>query len=209
MRNYSNSLLDPDESVILIIDEQPAMFFAAEGKNRENVMNNVVGLAKTARSFNVPCILSTVESKKFSGELYSKVKSLYPKVNPIDRTSINAWEDNNFKRAVSETGKKKLIIAGLWTEVCVTFPALSALEDGYQVYIVTDACAGVSKEAHDMAVIRMAQAGAVPVTWMQVLLEFQKDWSNQETYTKVMSIAKENGGVYGLMVEYAESMLNK
>lgn len=209
MRNYSNSLLDPDESVILIIDEQPAMFFAAEGKNRENVMNNVVGLAKTARSFNVPCILSTVESKKFSGELYSKVKSLYPKVNPIDRTSINAWEDNNFKRAVSETGKKKLIIAGLWTEVCVTFPALSALEDGYQVYIVTDACAGVSKEAHDMAVIRMAQAGAVPVTWMQVLLEFQKDWSNEETYTKVMSIAKENGGVYGLMVEYAESMLNK
>ena len=200
MRNYSNSLLDPDESVILIIDEQPAMFFAVEGKNRENVMNNVVGLAKTARSFNVPCILSTVESKKFSGELYSKVKSLYPKVNPIDRTSINAWEDNNFKRAVSETGKKKLIIAGLWTEVCVTFPALSALEDGYQVYIVTDACAGVSKEAHDMAVIRMAQAGAVPVTWMQVLLEFQKDWSNQETYTKVMSIAKENGGVYGLMV---------
>lgn len=209
MRNYSNSLLDPDESVILIIDEQPAMFFAAEGKNRENVMNNVVGLAKTARSFNVPCILSTVESKKFSGDLYSKVKSLYPKVNPIDRTSINAWEDNNFKRAVSETGKKKLIIAGLWTEVCVTFPALSALEDGYQVYIVTDACAGVSKEAHGMAVIRMAQAGAVPVTWMQVLLEFQKDWSNEETYTKVMSIAKENGGVYGLMVEYAESMLNK
>lgn len=206
MRNYSNSLLDPDESVILIIDEQPAMFFAAEGK-RESVMNNVVGLAKTARSFNVPCILSTVESKKFSGELYSKIKSLYPKVTPIDRTSINAWEDNNFKRAVSETGKKKLIIAGLWTEACVTFPALSALEEGYQVYIVTDACAGVSKEAHDMAIIRMAQAGAVPVTWMQVLLEFQKDWSNQETYTKVMSIAKENGGVYGLMVEYAESML--
>jgi nicotinamidase-related amidase len=209
MRKYQNSLLDPTLSAVMIIDQQPQMFFGVESSPRACVMNNIVGLAKAAQLFSVPCILTTVTANSFAGQMYSKLQSVYPQAQPIDRTNINAWEDANVKKAVQATGKNILILAGLWTEACVTFPALSALEDGYQVYVATDACGGSSPEAHDMAVQRMIQAGVIPVTWQQVMLEFQRDWNNKDTYDAVMSVVQEHGGAYGLGVEYAQTMLPK
>ncbi|MDR1663587.1 MAG: hydrolase [Clostridiales bacterium] len=207
MRNYPETLLDPEQSAVVIIDHQPQMYFGVEGASRSAIENNVTGLAKAAQLFNVPCILTTVEAKSFSGYMYSKVQQVYPKIKPIDRTSINAWEDANFKKAVEGTSRKKVIIAGLWTEACVTFPALCMKYDGYDVYVATDACGGATKEAHDMAVQRMIQAEVKPVTWMQVMIEWQRNWNNKDTYNGVMTIVKDHGGAYGLGVEYAESML--
>ncbi|MDR3319235.1 MAG: hydrolase [Clostridiales bacterium] len=207
MRNYSNCLLDPSDAAVVIIDHQPQMYFGIESISRGTLLNNVVGLAKTAQAFKVPCILSTVEAQAFSGMLCSKLQTVYPDIVPIDRTCINAWEDVKLKRAVEGTTKRKIILAGLWTEACVTFPALSMLSDGYEIYVVSDACGGVSREAHYAAIRRMTQAGAIPVTWQQVMLEFQRDWNNKSTYNAVMTIIKEHGGAYGLGAEYAETML--
>jgi nicotinamidase-related amidase len=207
MKNYPETLLSPEQSAVVIIDHQPQMYSGVEGAKRICVANNAVGLAKAAQLFKVPCILTTVEAEDFSGYLYSKLQQVYPQVAPIDRTAINCWEDANLKKAVERTNRNKVILAGLWTEACVTFPALCMKQDGYDVYVVTDACGGVSRTAHDTAVMRMTQAGVRPVTWMQVMLEWQRDWSHKETYDGVMSIVKEHGGAYGLCVEYAERML--
>ena len=209
MRNYQECLLDPEQSVVMIIDHEPQMYFGVESHHRYAIENNVTGLARAAQLFNVPCILTTVTAQTFSGFSYSKVQAVYPQTAPIDRTCINAWEDQNLKKAVEGTKRKKAVISGLWTEVCVLFPALCMMKDGYEVYVVTDACGGASKEAHDMAVLRMTQAGVKPVTWMQVMLEWQRDWNNKDTYNGVMAIVKEHGGAYGLGVEYAETMLKK
>lgn len=130
-------------------------------------------------------------------------------MKPIDRTTMNSWEDGNFVDAVKKTGRKKLVMAALWTEVCLAIAALSALDDGYEVYMVTDASGRVTAEAHDMAIKRMVQAGAVPVTWLQVLLEWQRDWIRQETYDAVLAIVKEHGGGYGQGIGYAMSMLGQ
>jgi nicotinamidase-related amidase len=207
MRNYQDVLLDPEQSTVIIIDHQPQMYFGVESTSRQAIENSVVGLAKSAQLFKVPCILTTVEAQSFSGYMYSKVQEIYPQSAPIDRTSINAWEDENLKKAVQGTNRKKIIIAGLWTEACVLFPALCMQKEGYDVYVVTDACGGATKEAHDMAVMRMVQGGVTPVTWMQVLIEWQRNWANKSTYDGVMGIVKEHGGAYGLGVEYSESML--
>ncbi|MDR1067207.1 MAG: hydrolase [Clostridiales bacterium] len=207
MRKYDNVLLDPSKATVLIIDHQPQMYFGFESSDRSLIENNVLGLAKAANVFKVPCILTTVAAESFSGPLYSKLRDIYPDVKPIDRTSINCWEDANVHKAVESTGRKKLILSGLWTEACVLFPALSMLSDGYEVYVVTDACGGVSKEAHETAILRMTRQGAVPVTWLQVMLEFQRDWNNKDTYDQVMGVIKEHAGAYGLGVEYAEAMV--
>ncbi len=209
MRNYPDILLEPEGSVVLVIDHEPQMYFGVESTSRTAILNSVTGLAKAAALFSVPCILTTVAAKSFSGPMAAAVQQVYPKVQPIDRTSINSWEDQKLKKAVEGTARRKAIIAGLWTEACVAFPALCMKRDGYDVYVTTDACGGASKEAHDMAVLRMIQAGIKPVTWMQVMLEWQRDWSNKDTYDGVMAVIKEHGGAYGLGVEYAESMLNK
>lgn len=207
MRNYQEVLLDPTEVAICLIDHEPQMFFGVESDCRNSVLNAVTGLAKTAQAFDIPIILSTVEADTFSGPLVKKVQNVYPAITPIDRTSLNAWEDQNFKEAVKATGKKKLIIAGLWTEVCVALPTLCAIADGFEVYVVADASAGSSKQAHQMAMQRMIQAGAIPVTWQATLLELQRDWANQETYTIVTGIVQEHGGAYGLGLEYATAMI--
>ena len=209
MRNYSNCLMDPSDVAILIIDHQPQMYFGIESAPRAKILNGVLGLVKASQVFKIPCILTTVESKTFSGPLLSKIQQLYPDVVPIDRTSINSWEDQNIKKAVKDSQKNKIIIAGLWTEACVSFPTLSMLSEGFEVFVVADACGGVSKEAHQMAMQRMIQAGAVPVTWEQTLLEFQRDWSNKDTYDAVLQIVQEHGGTYGIGVEYANSMVSQ
>lgn len=203
----AKSLLSPTNSAIIMIDHQSQMAFAVQSIDRTLLTNNAVALAKTAKAFNVPVVLTTVAEKSFSGPLFGGIKQALPNTPVIDRTTMNSWEDKNFREAVKKTGKKKLVMAALWTEVCLTMPALAAIEEGYDVYIVTDASGGVTKEAHDMAVQRMVQAGAHPITWMQLLLEYQRDWARQGTYEAVIKIAQEHGGAYGTGLEYARAML--
>ena len=205
----SPRLLTPQNSMLLLIDHQPQMAFASHSIDVQLLVNNVTGLAKSAKIFNVPTVLTTVAAKSFSGPIFTNVQEVFPECTPIDRTTMNSWEDPKVVDAVRKTDRKKLIIAALWTEVCLATATLSALDDGFEVYIVTDASAGVTTEAHEMAIQRMVQAGAVPVTWLQVLLEWQRDWARQETYNAVMAVAKEHAGGYGLGINYAKAMLGE
>ncbi len=204
----SPKLLTPQNSLLLLIDHQPQMAFPVRSMDVTELRNNVTGLAKTAKIFNVPTILTTVAEKSFSGPIFPEIQSVFPGQRPIDRTTMNTWEDSRVLDAIKKTGRRKIVIAALWTEVCGVGPVLSALDEGYEVYFVTDASGGVSVDAHTMAVQRMIQAGATPVTWLQVLLEYQRDWARQETYNAVTSIVKEHGGGYGLGIIYAKEMFS-
>lgn len=204
----SNKLLTPDNHTLLLIDHQPQMAFATRSIDVAELRNNVTGLAKAAKAFNVPTILTTVAEKSFSGPIFPELQAVFPEQKPIDRTTMNTWEDQRVVDQVKKIGRKKLVIASLWTEVCLLEPALSAMDDGYDVYIVTDASGGVTKEAHDMAVQRMVQAGAHPITWVQYMLELQRDWARGETYMPVMKIATEHAGGYGLGIFYATEMFH-
>ncbi len=207
MNKSSLELLTPDNCTVILIDHQPQMFFGVESGSRATIMNNVIGLAKAAKIFNVPTILTTVAAKTFSGPLIPELQAVFPEQKPIDRTSMNSWEDKNLVAAVEKTKRKKLVIAALWTEVCLAFPAISAIQAGYDVYAVTDASGATTAEAHHMAIHRMAQVGVVPITWLQFLCELQRDWARQSTYQAVMELAKEHGGAYGIGVFYAQSMI--
>lgn len=207
MSKSSLELLNPANCTLLLIDHQPQMFFGIESASRATILNNVVGLAKAAKIFNVPTILTTVAAKTFSGPLVPSLQSVYPDQTPIDRTTMNSWEDKRVVEAIEKTKRKKIVIAALWTEVCLAFPALSALEAGYEVYAVTDASGATTLEAHTTAMQRMIQAGVVPITWIQFLCELQRDWSRQGTYAPVMELAKEHGGAYGIGIFYAQSMM--
>lgn len=200
-------LLSPDNHTLILIDHQPQMAFATKSIDIVELRNNVTGVAKAAKSFKVPTILTTVAEKSFSGPLFPEVQAVFPEQKPIDRTTMNTWEDDRVTDQVKKIGRKKLVIAALWTEVCGVGPVLSAIDDGYEVYFITDASGGVSREAHDMAVQRMIQAGAQPITWLQYLLELQRDWKRGETYGSTTGIAKEHGGGYGLGIIYAKAML--
>jgi nicotinamidase-related amidase len=182
------------------------MAFATRSHDIVELRNNVTGLAKAASTFAVPTILTTVAEESFSGPLFPEVQAVFPEQEPIDRTTMNTWEDDRITDLVKDYGRKKLVIAALWTEVCGVGPVLSAIDEGYDVYFVTDASGGVSREAHDMAVQRMIQAGAHPITWLQYMLELQRDWARGETYEAVTGIAKEHGGGYGLGIIYAKRM---
>ncbi|MEU7637374.1 hydrolase [Streptomyces sp. NPDC039016] len=203
----SPDLLTPDNCAVLFIDHQPQMFFGTGSGDRTAIINSTVGLAKAAKVFDVPVVLSTVAAESFSGPILPQLSEVFPDETIVDRTSMNAWEDAAFVEAVKATGRKKLVLAGLWTEVCIVLPALSALTQGYEVYVVTDASGGVSPKAHEHAIQRMIQAGAVPVTWVQVLLELQRDWARTETYPSVMDVVKEHAGAYGLGVVYAQAVI--
>jgi nicotinamidase-related amidase len=203
-----HSLLTPDNCVITLIDHQPQMLFGVTNMDRQTVINNTIGLAKAAKIFNVPLVLSTVETKQFSGYLWPQLTAVYPDLKPIERTSMNAWEDKNYVAAIEATGRKKIVMAGLWTEVCVTFPTIQAIEAGYEVYVVADCCGDVTQMAHDMAMQRVVQAGAAPMTWLQTMLELQRDWARLETYDKVMDVVREHAGAYGVGVEYVYTMIH-
>jgi nicotinamidase-related amidase len=202
-------LLTPDNCAVLFVDHQPQMFFGTGSGDRTAIINATVGLAKAVRVFDVPVVLSTVAAESFSGPLLPPLADVFPDRRIVDRTTMNAWEDVAFVEAVKATGRKKLVIAGLWTEVCVVLPALSALAQGYEVYVVTDASGGVTPQAHEHAVQRMIQAGAVPVTWVQVLLEFQRDWARAKTYGPTTEVVKEHGGAYGLGIVYAQAVIGE
>ncbi|MET9476480.1 hydrolase [Streptomyces sp. NPDC002922] len=203
----SSDLLTPDNCTVLFVDHQPQMFFGTGSSDRTAIINSTVGLAKAAKAFDVPVVLSTVAAESFSGPIMPQLAEVFPDQKIIDRTTMNAWEDLAFVEAVKATSRKKLVIAGLWTEVCVVLPVLSAIAQGYQVYVVTDASGGVSPQAHEHAIQRMVQGGAVPVTWVQAFLELQRDWARTQTYGAVMDVVKENAGAYGLGVVYAQAVI--
>lgn len=209
MPNQTHTLLDPTNCTVVFIDHQPQMTFGVANIDRQTLVNNTIGLAKAAKVFNVPVILTTVETQGFSGPMWPQLTELFPGQKPIERTSMNSWEDKKFVAEVERIGRKKLVIAALWTEVCLAFPALQAMGAGYEVYAVEDACGGTSEVAHRAAMQRVVQAGAVPVTWQQVLLEFQRDWARRDTYDAVMKIVLEHSGAYGQGVEYAYTMVHK
>lgn len=202
------ALLTPTNHTLILIDHQPQMAFATRSHSIEEVRNNVTGLAKAAKAFEVPTILTTVAAKSFSGPLFPELQKVFPEQTPIDRTTMNTWEDKRVTDLVKKFKKNKIVIAALWTEVCGVGPVLSAIDEGYEVYFVTDASGGVSKEAHDMAVQRMIQAGAHPVTWLQYMLELQRDWARTASYEAVTDIAKEHAGGYGLGLIYATEMFH-
>ena len=202
------SMLDPTNHTMILIDHQPQMAFATKSIDIVELRNNVTGLAKAGKAFDVPTILTTVAEESFSGPLFPELKAVFSEMQPIDRTTMNTWEDKRITDKVNEIGRNKIVIAALWTEVCGVGPVLSAIDQGYEVYFVTDASGGVSDDAHNMAVQRMVQAGARPITWLQYLLELQRDWARTETYDVVTGIAKEHGGGYGLGILYAKEMFN-
>ena len=201
-------LLTPGESVVALIDYQPQMFFGVGSHERQVVLNNAVALAKAANLFDVPVILTTVAAQTFSGALLPEIQAVFPDQVPIHRTTMNSWEDKKFNAAVTGFGRKKIIIAGLWTQLCVCFPAVEAIAEGYEVHVPTDACADVTVEAHERAVQRAIQAGVVPMTTPQVIFEWQRDWPRAETYDGCMEILKKHSA-YGLSVRYAHALLGK
>lgn len=206
--NQVHGLLTPQDCTVAFIDCQPQMSFGVTSVDRQLLVNNTVGLAKAAKIFKVPVILTSVETKSFSGYIWPQLLEIFPDKQPVERSSMNAWEDKKFVAEVERFGRRKLVLAGLWTEVCVVFPAIQALEAGYEVYAVEDACGGMSETTHRNGMQRMTQAGVVPVTWLQVLLEFQRDWSRKETYDAVMDVVVTHGGGYGQGVEYAFTMVH-
>jgi nicotinamidase-related amidase len=201
-------LLTPENCAIALIDYQPAMYQGVQSHDRLETLNNVQILAKTAKLFNVPTVISTVAKDTFSGPFMPEVTQLFPKHNIIDRTSMNAWLDAGFRKAIHATGRKKFVLAGLWTEVCVAFAALEMMKEGFEIYIAADACADLSLEAHDRAMERCLQAGAVPITSCQYMFELQQDWARAETYEGVMDILRAHSP-YGLQVRFGKWALGE
>lgn len=205
-------LLTPDNCVVAMIDLQPQMLFGVSNFDRQMIINNNVALAKAARVFGVPVVLTTVESKAFSGNTWPQVLAALGNPMPIERSSMNSWDDANFVKAIETAGgggRKKIVMSGLWTETCVALPTVQAIHDGYDIHIVEDCCGDVSALAHDNAMKRCVQAGAKPVTALSVMLEWQRDWAHRGTYDAVMDIAKTHFGAYGIGVEYAYTMVHK
>jgi len=202
-------LLTPENCGVVFIDHQPQMFFGVANIDRQALLNNVLLLAKAAKIFEVPVILTAVESKGFSGNITPQLLDLFPDKEPIERTSLNAWDSMDFIAAVKTTRRKNFLIAALWSEACLTFPALQMLEEGYGIYAVEDASGGTSQVAHDAAIRRIEQAGGVSITALQVLLEFQRDWARKDHYDEVMAVVKEHCGAYGQGVEYAATRVHK
>ncbi|MFD3531922.1 hydrolase [Streptomyces sp. NPDC058664] len=191
------TLLDPKESVLVLVDHHPRMMFRVASGDRRTLVNNTTGLAKAARAFGVPTVLTNISVEDFPGPLLEELTDVFPGQEVIDRTSVNAWADDRVRDAVLATGRRQIIIAGVWTEVCVVQPALSALEEGREVYVVADASGGATREAHRLGIQRITQAGGVPLTWLQILGEFHRDWADHETRAVVDDIVHLHGGAWG------------
>ena len=207
-KRSEKGLLTPDNCVVAIIDLQPQMLFGVANFDRQTIINNNVALLKAAKVFDVPVVLSTVETKSFSGNMWPQIQAVLPNQTPIERTSMNSWDDKNFVAAIEKSGKKKIVLSGLWTETCVALPTVQAIHDNYEVYVVEDCCGDVSQLSHDNAMKRVIQAGAKPVTALSVMLEWQRDWAERDSYDAIMDIVKSHFGAYGVGVEYAYTMVH-
>lgn len=210
MNNEKLELLTPQNCQVIFIDHQPQMAFGVQSMDRQALKNNTVALAKGAKIFNIPTTITTVETESFSGFTYPELLDVFPEQKLLERTSMNSWDDQKVRDALAANKCKKVVVSGLWTEVCNNTFALSAmLEGGYEIYMVADASGGTSKEAHDFAMQRMIQVGVVPVTWQQVVLEWQRDWAHKETYDAVIRLVQQHSGAYGMGVDYAYTMVHK
>jgi nicotinamidase-related amidase len=203
----NNDLLQPADCAFLFVDYQAGLAFGVESIGRQVVLNNAVALARTAVVFDVPIIASTSASRVYSGPLLPSMQAAIPEVKPIERRNMNVWEDEAVRTAILATNRKRLIVGGLLTEACVTFPVLSALKDGFDVFVVGDACGGLTSAGHELALRRMEQAGAQMTSWLQVLLEFQRDWTRHDTYAGARTIVEANGGGYGIGLAYSRDMI--
>jgi nicotinamidase-related amidase len=199
-------LLTPQDHILILIDFQSQMSFATKSIDAVALRNNAALISHAAAGFGVSTILTTVAEKSFSGPMFGEITEAFPGQPLLDRTSMNTWEDAAVIARVNEIGKPRIVLAGLWTGVCIVGPALSALEQGFEVYVIADACGDVSDEAHERAMERMIQAGAKPMTSLQYLLELQRDWARTATYEMTTGVAKKFGGSYGLGIIYAKSM---
>ncbi len=206
-------VLTPQNSQLIFIDQQPQMAFGVQSIDRQALKNNVVALAKSGKAFGIPTTITTVETQGFSGPTFPELLAVFPDAPLLERSSMNSWDDQKVRDALARNakdGRKKIVVSGLWTEVCNLTFALSALKDtDYEIYMVADASGGTSREAHDYAMQRMIQAGVVPVTWQQVLLEWQRDWARKDTYDATLAIVREHSGAYGMGVDYAFTMVHK
>ncbi|MGV2290177.1 hydrolase [Trinickia sp. YCB016] len=200
------TLLNPTNHTLIMIDFQSQMSFATKSIDANVLRNNTSLVSKAAKEFKVPTILTTVAEKSFSGPMYQEITSVFPEEKLIDRTSMNTWEDPRIAERVNAIGKDKIVLAGLWTSVCIVGPAASAIDQGFEVYVIADACGDVSDEAHERAMERMVQLGARPMTSLQYLLELQRDWARAETYNQTVATSIAHGGAYGLGLIYAKTM---
>lgn len=207
--NQYQKLYTAADTAVVFIDHQPQMTFGVANIDRASLMNNVVLLAKVAREFKVPVVLSSVETESFSGYLWPQLLDVFPGQEVIERSSMNAWDDAGFRKAIEATGRRNILLTGLWTEVCVTWPTLSMLAENYNIYVVEDCCGATSTAAHDAALSRMVQAGAIRLTTIAALLEWQRDWADHTHYDVLMTLIKQHGGAYGVGVEYAYTMVHK
>jgi nicotinamidase-related amidase len=207
IRTGLEALLAPERSVVLLIDHQPFQFSNLHSHDPTLIINNVVGLAKAARVFKVPTILTTVTEER-GGHIIAGLQEVFPTQKPINRTFINTWEDQRVVDAVKKTGRRQLVVAALWTDICLAMPVIQSLADGYDVFFVTDASGAVSREAHDMAVLRMVQAGAVPITWIAIMSEWQRDWAREATIPGVAEVTMAHGGASGVAFAWEQQLLS-
>ena len=208
MADSTLQLLEPKDCALLFADQQAGLAFGVESSGRQILLNNVVALAKTAMAFNLPVVASTSATKVYSGPLMPALSAALPGVVAIDRRSMNVWEDDTARGAILATGRRRLIVSGLLTEACVSFTVLSALAHGLEVYVVGDACGGLTPAGHELALRRMEAAGARLTSWVQVLLELQRDWTRRETYDRARAIVEVHGGGYGIGLAYARDMIH-
>ena len=201
-------LLNPSDHTLVMIDFQSQMAFATHSIDAVTLRNNASLVAHAAAGFGVSTILTTVAEKSFSGPMFDEIKAAFPGQAMLDRTSMNTWEDAAVIKKINEIGKTRIVLSGLWTGVCIVGPALSAIDQGFEVYVIADACGDVSTEAHERAMQRMVQAGAQPMTSVQYMLELQRDWARTDTYEMTTGIAKKYAGAYGLGITYAKTMFN-
>jgi nicotinamidase-related amidase len=201
-----DALLRPEDSILVLIDHQPYQFANLHSHEPTMVVNNAVGLAKTAKVFNVPTILTTVIEER-GGYLIKGLQDVFPDQKPINRTFINTWQDERVVEIVKKSGRKQLVLAALWTEICLAMPTIQALAEGYDVFIVTDASGGVTVEAHDMAVRRLVAAGAVPITWLAVAAEWQRDWAREKSAIDLAGVVAEHGGASGVAFAWEMQLL--
>jgi nicotinamidase-related amidase len=204
----ADQLLKPQDCALLLVDFQAGLAFGVESIARQTVLNNAVALVQTAAAFSIPVVVSTSASRVYSGSLLPALQAALPSTAPIERRNMNVWEDEAAHAAIVATGKKRLIIAGLLTEACVSFPVLSALADNYEVFVVADACGGLTPVGHEMALRRMEAAGAKLTSWIQILLELQRDWTRHETYESARAVVVDHGGGYGMGLAYAREMIH-
>jgi nicotinamidase-related amidase len=201
------SPIDPGNCAVVLIDYQPQMAFGVSSIDVQTLVNNATALARSVNLFDIPTIITSIAESSFSGPVFRQIRQVLPGLPILERTNMNLWEDTRVVDAINQTRRPKLILAGMWTEVCVALPALDALREGREVYIVADACGGTSRTAHELGLERILQAGGIPLTWLQFLLELQRDWARSATYDAVLDIAQRHAGPYGLGVQFARAML--